>query len=343
MNAKEIYNKTMPFNMARLVLGLTTVGLSLLLLAVLEGIGWLFGSNGLIITFFIWLSGTGAIRFFIMHYMGYMVKAGHVAVVSEAVIKGVIPENQVDYGKQKVTERFVTSNAYFVIDNLVTASVKQVQRGIEKMSGALDFIPGIGFVTSLAQFFVSISLGYVDECCLGYTFYKAEQGAFESAADGVVIYAQNWKGLLKSAAVTMLKVLVILVVLTFLAFLAIGFIFKALHWSAFIAFLLACMIVWVIKFAFIDSYIMINMMTTYMSVAETTEISYDLYDKLCGLSGKFKELFNKGKNESSGNKTSDQIFRTQSGQTDIKPNFCGKCGSKNGFETKFCTTCGEKV
>ena len=141
----------------------------------------------------------------------------------------------------------------------------------------------------------------------------------------------------------MLKVLVILVVLTLLAFLVIGFIFKTLHWSAFIAFLLACMIVWVIKFAFIDSYIMINMMTTYMSLAEATEISYDLYDKLCGLSGKFKELFNKGKNESRPSKSSDQIFADQGSQADSKLSFCGKCGSKNGFETKFCTTCGEKV
>lgn len=327
MNAKQIYKQTMPFNIARLVLGLTTVGLSLLLLAILEGIGWLFGSGGLMVMFFIWLAGTGAIRFFIMHYMGYMVKAGHVAVVAEAVTKGVIPENQVNYGKQKVTERFVTSNAFFAIDNLVTASVKQIQRGIQKMGGALDFIPGIGLVTNLAEFFVSISLGYVDECCLGYTFYKKEQGAFESAADGVVIYAQNWKELLKSAAITMIKVLVVLVLLTLLAFSGMGLLFKTLHWSSFIAFLIACLIVWVIKFAFIDSYIMINMMTTYMSAAETTEISYDLYDKLCGLSSKFKELFNKGKNESAGSKT----------------NFCVKCGSKNSIETKFCTACGEKV
>lgn len=343
MNAKQIYNQTMPFNMAKLVLGLATVGLSLLLLAILEGIGWLFGSGGVMLTFFIWLAGTGAIRFFIMHYMGYMVKAGHVAVVAEAVTKGAIPEDQVAYGKQKVTDRFVTSNVFFAIDNLVTASVKQVQRGIEKMGGALDFIPGIGFVTSLAQFFVSISLGYVDECCLGYTFYKTEQGAFESAADGVVIYAQNWKELLKSAAVTMVKVLIALVVLTLLAFLVIGLLFKALHWSSLIAFLVACLIVWVIKFAFIDSYIMINMMTTYMSAAETTEISYDLYDKLCGLSGKFKELFNKGKSESTGSKASEQSFASQSPKADTKATFCVKCGSKNTPETKFCTACGEKV
>ena len=34
-----------------------------------------------------------------------------------------------------------------------------------------------------------------------------------------------------------------------------------------------------------------------MEVAPQTEISYDLYDKLCKLSGKFKDLFNKARNE----------------------------------------------
>lgn len=343
MDAKQIYNKTMPFNMARLILGLVTVGLALLLFAIIEGIGWLFGSVGMLVTFFIWLIGISGIRFFVMHYMGYLVKAGHIAVVAEAVTTGTIPDNQVEYGKKKVTERFATSNVYFAIDNLVTASVKQIQHGLEKMGGALDFIPGIGMITNLAQFFVSISLGYIDECCLGYTFYKSEQGAFESAADGVVIYAQNWKELLKSAGITMAKVIAFLVVLVIIAFVPVGLLFKILHWSSFAAFLTACLIVWVIKFAFIDSYIMIHMMTTYMGVAQTTQISFDLYEKLCGISGKFKELFNKGKNDSAGRSSESQTGAVQKMQENVKSKFCSKCGAKNGFETKFCTACGEKL
>lgn len=79
------------------------------------------------------------------------------------------------------------------MDKLVAGAVKQVQRGIGKAADFLDFIPGLSAVAGLAQYFVELSLGYVDECCLGYTFYQEDESAFKSAADGVVIYAQNWK------------------------------------------------------------------------------------------------------------------------------------------------------
>ena len=39
------------------------------------------------------------------------------------------------------------------------------------------------------------------------------------------------------------------------------------------------------------------MMTSYMNVAEKTEITFDLYGKLCKISRSFKELFNKGQAE----------------------------------------------
>ena len=84
----------------------------------------------------------------------------------------------------------------------MTGAVKQIQRGLEKLGNKLDFIPGMEALTGVAQFFVNISLGYIDECCFGWTFYNPQQGAFQSAADAVVIYAQNWKVLLKGAAKT---------------------------------------------------------------------------------------------------------------------------------------------
>ena len=297
MTAKQIFSKTMPFVWAKLLLGLATVLLSAILLAVLMGIGWLFGENGMLFCFLLWVSGTGVIRFAIMHYMGYLVKAGHIAVIAETVTTGRVPDNQVAYGKERVKERFLTSNIYFAVDKLVSGAVKQIQRGVEKVGNALDFVPGIKAVSGLAQFFVGISLGYIDECCLGYTFYKKEQGAFQSAADGVVIYAQNWKLLLGSAAKTMLKVLLLSLLVLLLAFIPVGLIFKLLGWSPLLAFLLACLIVWTIKFAFIDSYIMIQMMTAYMGAAPTTQVTFDLYGKLCNLSAKFKELFQKGQEE----------------------------------------------
>ena len=159
MTAQQLYSKTMPFVWAKLVLGLATVLISVALFAVLMGIGWLFGDGGMGVAILIWLAGTGVVRFVILHYIGYLVKAGHVAVIAEAFRTGQVPADPVAAGKAMVTQRFATSNLYFAVDKLVAGAVRQIQRGIEKVGSALDFIPGMQAVTGLAKFFVDISLG----------------------------------------------------------------------------------------------------------------------------------------------------------------------------------------
>ncbi len=354
MKAGQLFRKTMPFAIAKLVLGAATVLISVVLLAILLLIGSLFDGGGLAICILIWIGATGVVRFVIMHYFGYLVKAGHIAVLAEAATTGKVPEKQVNYGKEAVKKRFATSNIYFAVDKLVSGAVKQIQRGISKLGNALDFIPGMGAVAKIANFFVELSLGYVDECCLGYTFYKQEQGAFKSACDGVVIYAQNIKHLLKNAAKTMLKVLLLSLVVLVAVFIPVGLIFNLLNLNAFIGFLLAIFITWVLKFAFLDSFILCQTMASYMEVAPNTQITFDLYDKLCGISAKFKELFNKGKKEepqvayegagAANAQTEYQPTNTAvNSEATSKPKFCGQCGAKNAADAGFCGGCGAKL
>ena len=370
MKPGTLFRKTMPFCIAKLLLGGATVLICAVLFAILLGIGWLFGDGGIFVCMLIWIGCVGAVRFAIMHYFGYLVKAGHIAVLAEAVTTGEVPANQVAYGKEKVKERFATANVYFAVDKLVSGAVKQIQRGIQKLGNLLDFVPGMEHLTKLINFFVELSLGYIDECCLGYTFYKAEQGAFQSACDGVVIYAQNIKHLLKNAAKTMLKVVLLSLAVLLVVFIPMGLLFKLFNWSGLIAFLLAAFITWVLKFAFLDSYILCQTMAGYMEVAPTTQITFDLYGKLCGISGKFRELFDKGKAEDAGGtygaapayaggapapqpyapmeQTYAPAVQTytpapQAAAPAAKPRFCGNCGAKNEAGTAFCGSCGAKM
>ena len=273
---------------------------------------------------------------------------------AESCFTGQVPANQVAYGKDRVVERFATSSIYFAVDKLVSAAIKQIQNKIGKVGDKLDFIPGMEAVTGAAQFFVSIALGYVDECCLGWTFYQKEQGAFKSAADGVVIYAQNWKPLLKGAAKTMLKVILLTVLVALIIFIPVGLLFKLLKWSGLVAFVLACLIAWVVKFAVMDSYIMIQMMAVYMGVAPTTTITFDLYGSLCKISKSFQELFQKGQEESPAQPayaaagagayaTGSAAAPVMQQSAGAKPIFCGQCGTKNEAGTKFCGSCGAKL
>lgn len=299
MKARNIYFGTMKFVWLKLAMGAAITVASLILFAIFMLIGSLFDGNGIVFMFALWLACTGGIYRFLMSYVGYMIKAGHVAVIAEAVTTGRIPENQFEYGKEMVKSRFAASNVYFVVDRLVSGAVRQLQKAVGKIGGMLDAIPGMSQITAILQTFIGIALGYVDECCLGFCFLKKDEGAFKASCDGVVIYFQNAKKLLKDAAVTTLIVIVCSILAWVLPFVIFIGIFKALEWSMFGAVMIAIIVAITLKSAFIDSYMMVKMMVSYMEVAPSTEITFDLYEKLSKLSSKFKELFGKAKAEGS--------------------------------------------
>lgn len=299
MKASDVYFKTMKFVWLKLALGAAVILFALLTLAICLGLGSLGQGGGMVIGFWIWLVLVAGVSGIVNHYVGYMIKAGHVAMVTTAVTTGQVPDNQFEVAKEMVKERFATANVYFVVDRLVSGAVSQLQRGLQKLDNLLGGIPGVSAILSFAQMFVQIALGYVDECCLGYTFLHKDQSACKSAADGVVIYFQNWKRLLKDAAVTTLIVMGLTILtwaLPFFIFLGILAAFGVQN-AWFFAFIIGIMFAAVMKSAFIDSYMMVKMMVSYMEVAPITQITFDLYDKLCKLSGKFKKLFNKGQEE----------------------------------------------
>ncbi|MBQ1192811.1 MAG: hypothetical protein IIX45_01665 [Lachnospiraceae bacterium] len=300
MKASQIYAKTMKFVWLKLGIGALITGISLVLLAIVVGISLLANSGELLLVLgLIWYILTYGIFRAVMHYMGYLIKAAHIAVVAEAVTTGVIPENMVQVGKDMVKSRFATSNVYIVLDKLVGGAVKQLQKTVGSVGSMLGDIPGIGSIVNILQMFIGIALGYIDECCLGYTFYKKDEKAFKAGCDGVVIYFQNTKHLLKSAVGTTAIVIGLSFVAWLIPFIIFGLIFGAIGvpFAWLFASLIAIIIAVAIKSAFIDSYMMVKTMVSYMSVAPSTQITFDIYDKLCKLSSKFKQLFTKSKEE----------------------------------------------
>ena len=297
MKAKDVYFGTMKFVWIKLGMGVAVTLVGAILLALFMLLGSLFGGAGLYIMFIVWSACIGIIYNVFMHYFGYLVKAGHVAVIAEAVTTGKLPENQFEYGKEMVKSRFVASNVYFVVDRLVSGAVSQLKKAVGKIGGMLDAIPGMDTLTKFLQTFIGIALGYVDECCLGYCFIKKEEGAFKASCDGVVIYFQNAKKLLKDALITTVIVMIGTFLCWVVPFALFGAAFRAFDWNMLGAVLLALMFAIALKSAFIDSWMLVKMMVSYMEVAPSTQITYDLYDKLCKLSGKFKELFGKAKEE----------------------------------------------
>jgi len=172
-----------------------------------------------------------------------------------------------------------------------------LQNVVGKIDNVFGNIPGVSAIVSFVQLFIGIALGYIDECCLGYTFYKKEDGAFKAGCDGVAVYFQNAKHLLKSAAVTTLIVMGATFLAWLVPFLIMAAICSALDISVFFGVLIACIVALVLKSAFVDSFMLVKTMVSYMQVAPSTEVTFDIYGKLCKISGKFKSLFNKAKEE----------------------------------------------
>ena len=74
----------------------------------------------------IWLGASAGAVGVTQYYIGYLLKAGHIAVVTHLVKTGSLPENQFAYGKEVVKEKFATAAAYFAVDRLVSGAVRQI-------------------------------------------------------------------------------------------------------------------------------------------------------------------------------------------------------------------------
>jgi hypothetical protein len=218
------------------------------------------------------------------------------------------------------------------------------------VGGLLGAAPGGKLIVSFGKFLIGISLKYVDDCCLGWVFYKKDEGAFKGAADGVVIYAQNWQPLLKTAFKTSLMVIVLtlgIAIMLAVVFVAImGFVVNIIGITSstgliafFGGFGISLFLAFTFKRAFIDSYMMVRMMTTYMGVAPTTTITFDLYGKLSGMSRSFKNLFSKAEAEGPITIPTAPVVPTPVPAEDADGLAC-VCGAKNKIGANFCGQCG---
>jgi len=283
--------------------------------------------------------------------MGYGVRVGHIAVLTETIKTGVLPENQVVYGKTKVVERIGTAATFFILNKLVDRAVQQLQRAVRGAASLLGAMPGMIKLVKFAETVVKVALKYVDECCIAWIFYgPPEQSAWKGALDGVTIYAQSWKKVLGSAVKTALIVMLLTTGIGLLIFI----IFSALlsnalsGWWTFFALVTGAVFAFIIKQVFIDSWIMIRMLLTFLEVAPSTELRIDMYGKLSSMSPAFRDLTNRAQSEIQGDP-----FATPAAAPvgNVAPGpgvgsgtiFCGQCGAKNPAGTRFCGECGHQV
>ena len=315
----KIIMKTIPYLILRFVtyLALTMAFLFYFFVCwkIFEILNKIAGENGWIagvVLIFLGLMAIPVYRF-VKSYLLYMIKAGHVAVVAELAANGSLPSGsgQITFGTETVKKHFATSNALYVMDNLITKSVKEIRRGLDRADNWFSFIPGFEAISKLLGFFAGLVLNYVDEAVLGYIYQKNISGnAWKHSADGIVLYVQNWKTILKSAGLVMLTLLVLSIVLVaallMLMIMAGDRLEASQSMTGFIPVVIAVAAVLLVKWAVIDPIIMIYMVCKYFEVSLNTQPAFELYDKLAGMSSKFTSIIEKASvTQDNGVKMSD--------------------------------------
>jgi hypothetical protein len=194
--------RTAPFVLARLgVLAVLTVA-TIIWWALLVGGFTFLGATPLLAwswaVFLCFLAG-GVWRLG-ARYVLYLLKAAHIAVLTELITTGRIAngsEGMFHYGKRVVTERFGEVNVMFGLDMLIDGIVSAFNRTSSWVANLLP-IPGLGSLMGVVRSVLRASTTYIDETIFSYNLARGDDNAFRSSKDGLIYYAQNAREILKT-------------------------------------------------------------------------------------------------------------------------------------------------
>lgn len=252
------------------------------------------------LSFALWggIVGIGVVSialYWIREYILYVVKAGHIAVMVHLIDGRDVPngQDQIAYAKDVVKERFAEANILFVVDQLVKGAIRTITGLIGGIAAFLP-IPGLGGLVAFINTVIRLSLTYVDEIILGYNIRINSSSPFETARQGVVLYAQNGKTMVKNAV----WLAVIMWGVSFVIFLLMLAPAAAIMWFmpgqlGGWAFVLAILIAWAFKAAFIEPFAIACLMQVYFKTIEGQVPNAEWDQRLAEASSKFRELKDK--------------------------------------------------
>ena len=196
MTNKEIYSKTLSFSVFRLLYDI----LAFAALAALAIGGFFIAemtiNNGLIGLGIGALVGIIAVAI-MLRYISYTFKAGQIAMMTEAITTGELPDDVVGAGRKVVRDRFATVGIFFAATSVVKGIFNELGRAISGVGKAVGGDTGqtIGSVISSA---VSVVVAYLCDCCLGWIFYRRGVNAAKATCEGAVLFFKHGKTLARN-------------------------------------------------------------------------------------------------------------------------------------------------
>ena len=316
--AIDVCLKTMPFVLLRLgiLVGFTLV--AVIWFAICAGVGMLFsglgsgGEGGGVFLFLVGIGAPAGVLWYLQHYILYLLKLGHIAVITKLITDGRLPEgvNQVEYGKQIVTSQFAQTNILFVLDSLITGVARAFNRTLDWLAGFLP-IPGLENLMKVVNAIVTAATQYIDETIFSYNLARGDANPWRSSSDGLVYYAQNVKPILKTAIWSV----VLEYSLTFLAFvlcLIPAYLFALIlpssvaGWSWLFAVFLAV----AIRTSVLHPIFLTMVALTFHKSVYGQSIDESYAATLSSASGKFQELAEKGREWVAGERAGETATPT---------------------------------
>lgn len=292
--------KTLPFVILRVAVYFGVAVAYVLATGTGAGIGWGvggFGDEGFRASTTLWggvigFGLTAAVMYLLREYILYIVKAGHIAVLIKLLDGERMPEgrSQITYAREEVTKQFAQASVLFGVDQLVKGVLRAITGLVRGIVSILP-IPGAQQLVSVVQAFLRIAVGFIDEVILAYAIRTKSNNAWASAQTALVLYAQNYKPMLKNAAWLALIVygLSFVVFLVMLAPAALAVYLIPGAWSAG-GVIFALLFAWAVKAALLEPFAITCMMDVYFRTIEGQVPDPAWEAKLENLSRKFRTL-----------------------------------------------------
>ena len=301
--ALGLMGKTMPFIVFRVIVYAGIAIAYVLVTGVGAGVGWgvgAFGDDEFRSASIFWggLIGfglTAGVLYFLREYILYIVKAGHIVVLVKLLDGEDVPQgqNQISYASEVVKQRFAETSVLFALDQLVKGVLGAILGLLQGIASILP-IPGLRGIVGVVRAFLRIAVGLVDEVILAYAIRTNSSNPWASAQTALVLYAQNYKVMLRNAAwLTLITYgLAFVVFLVMLAPAALVVYLIPGGWSAG-GFLFALIFAWAVKVALIEPFAIACMMQVYFTVTagQTPDPEWD--QRISSVSRKFNELKDK--------------------------------------------------
>lgn len=298
-----IMARTWPFIVLRLIVYFGSTLAYVLGTGASAGLGWgvghIFADGGPEGTAFwggvVGFSLVSIVLYWLREYILYVVKAGHIAVMVHLIDGRDVPggQGQIAYARQVVTERFVEANLLFVMDQLVKGAIRAITGLIGGIAAFLP-IPGLQALVTFVNTVIRLSLTYVDEIILGRNIRIDSKNPFETARQGVVLYAQNAKTMVKNAIwLTLIMWVLTIIVFIFMIAPAGALLYYMPSQPGGWAFVFAIVLAWAIKSALLEPFAIAALMQVYFKVTAGQMPNPDWDSRLEGASKHFRELKDK--------------------------------------------------